>query len=114
MTKTEEFFKLFEVGKIEYRTPGRTVDDEGEICEWYVEREYPPIEPVFFDLLNLFVQYNYDKTIYCPLREYSLCLNLVQGLMELHSELNEELKEELKRDIQDIFTDYYEGEIIED
>ena len=50
----EEFFEYFQIPKIEYKEPGRCVDDAGEICEWYISYDYPSIEPVFFDLLNYY------------------------------------------------------------
>lgn len=103
----DKFYETFNIAKIEYSSPGRTVDGDGEICEWYLDYEYPSIEPVFFDLLNILdVQYNTDK-INTFLNDYDLRLNLVQGLLNLYETLDPELKEELKRDVKDVFDEYY-------
>ena len=105
----DKFFEIFEIPKVEYRTPGRTVDDEGEICEWYVERDYPSIEPVYFDLLNLYeVQYN-GVPLTVNLKEYDLRKTLQDALVKLYEEQTEEIKSELKADIQEIFKDYYKN-----
>ena len=103
-----KFFETFGIERIPYRTPGRTYDDEGELCEWYIEYDYPSIEPVFFDLLNILnVQYQEKKTNFCELNDYNLRLNLVQGLLDLYESLDEELKGELRQDVYETFHDYY-------
>lgn len=104
----DKFFEIFEIPKIEYRTPGRTYDCEGELCEWYVERDYPSIEPVYFDLLNLYeVQYN-GEPLTVNLKEYDLRKTLQDALVKLYEEETDtEIKLELKADIQEIFKDYY-------
>ena len=110
----DKFFETFSIEKIPYKTPGRTYDCDGELCEWYIEYEYPSIEPVFFDLLNILnVQYSYDNTIYCELNAYNMRLNLVQGLLDLYESLGEELKGELRQDVYETFKDYYNVDGIE-
>ena len=110
----DKFFETFGIEKIPYKTPGRTYDYDGELCEWYIEYEYPSIEPVFFDLLNILnVQYSYDNTIYCELNAYNMRLNLVQGLLDLYESLGEELKGELRQDVYETFKDYYNVDGIE-
>jgi len=110
----DKFFETFGIEKIPYKTPGRTYDGDGELCEWYIEYEYPSIEPVFFELLNILtVQYSYDKTIYCELKDYNMRLNLVQGLLDLYESLDSELKGELRQDVYETFKDYYNVDGIE-
>ena len=107
MNLSDEFFKLFDIKKVEYREPARVEDNNGDLCEWYIEYDYPCIEPVFFDLLNLYeVQYR-GREVNCPLKSYNLKLCLMQSLIDLYNVIEDKLKEELKRDIQNIFEDYY-------
>lgn len=97
------FFELFEIPKVEYKEPSRMVDNNGDICAWYVNEDYPIIEDVFFDLLNLYeVQYN-GQIISTNLSEYDLKSNLMKCLVNLYDALNDELKQQLKIDVQDIF-----------
>ena len=107
------FFEVFEIPKIEYREPGRAVDDDGEVCEWYIDYDYPSIEPVFFDLVNLYNVHYTGREVNCPLIETNLKKCIMQSLLDLNDVLDDDLKAELKRDIQDIFKDYNGGKICE-
>ena len=51
MKLEKEFYKTFDIIKIEEYS--RTVNDDGKISEYCVEEVYPPLEPIFFDLLKL-------------------------------------------------------------
>ena len=102
-----EFYKLFEIKKIDYKEPGRVVDDNGDICEWYIDKGYPDIEPIFFDLLNIYrVQYS-GKEVYGAYTESNLKKGLMQCLVDLYQISDDSIKEELKKDIQFEFEDYY-------
>lgn len=43
MNIEEQFFKAFGIEKIKYEIPSREYDDDGEICSYYVEEQYPEI-----------------------------------------------------------------------
>lgn len=106
---SDEFFKLFEVAKVEYREHGRDVDDEGNLCSWYVDYDYPCIEPVFFDLLNIYeVQYS-GREFNCPLKSYNLKMCLMQCLIDLYNVIDDDLKQSLKEDVKYTFEEYYGG-----
>ena len=102
------FYELFEIPKVRYNTPGRTYDDNG-VCEHYTEEVYPEIEPVFFDLLNIYeVQYHGDLVI-TSLKANMLKNQLKDSLVILYNKLDEEKKKELKEDIQSTFKEYEEA-----
>lgn len=43
-TKLEqEFFKVFGIEPKIYETDGRDIDDNGDVCSWYIEEIYPEI-----------------------------------------------------------------------
>ena len=106
-----EFFEYFNIPKIEYREPGRTVDTLGDIAEWYVDYDYPSVEPVFMDLLNYYntclggTPLSVDN-----ITEYKLCKVLTDAVLKrvLEMSLEEDVEME-KQDIREIFTDYYGG-----
>ena len=86
----EEFFEYFQIPKIEYKEPGRCVDDAGEICEWYISYDYPSIEPVFFDLLNYYnTLLNGTPLMVDNITEYKLCKALADAILERVKELED-------------------------
>ena len=105
----EEFFEYFQIPKIEYKEPGRCVDDNGEICEWYISYDYPSIEPVFFDLLNYYNTLLNGKPLMVDnITEYKLCKALADAILERVKELEKETDvTQEKQDIYDILEDYY-------
>lgn len=105
----EEFYELFNIPKIEYKQPGRTVDDNNEICEYYIDYQYPPTEPVFFELLNYYNTCLWGKLFNVQdITEFSLCNTLRENIVKRILELSktQDTSEELQ-DIYDIFNDYY-------
>ena len=103
----KDFFELFEIPKIEYREPARVEDCNGDICEWYVTEDFPSIEPIFFDLLNIYeVQYN-GNPIVINLTAFDLKNYLQEGLINLYNNSTEDIRKALKEDIQYTFKEYY-------
>lgn len=39
----QEFFKVFGIEPKIYKTDGRDIDDNGDVCSWYIEEVYPEI-----------------------------------------------------------------------
>lgn len=39
----EQFFKVFGIEPKIYKTDGRDIDDNGDVCSWYIEEVYPEI-----------------------------------------------------------------------
>ena len=39
----KEFFKTFGIEPKIYETDGRDIDDNGDVCSWYIEEVYPEI-----------------------------------------------------------------------
>lgn len=105
----DTFFEIFEIPKIKYETPGRVEDNDGEICEWYIEEDYPSIEPVFFDLLCYYETYLWGKEKNTKLNSYELKHDLIKIILEEYNNTEGDLKKEIKRDIQEIFSDCYGG-----
>lgn len=105
----DTFYETFGINKLEVREPGRTVDNDGEICEWYIDYQYPSIEPVFFDLLNIYeVQYN-GPAFVINITEHNLKQCLIKKILELYNNLEQNIKKEFKQDIKDTFVEYYGG-----
>lgn len=106
-----EFFEYFNIPKIEYREPGRTVDDNGDICEWYIDYDYPSVEPVFMDLLNYYnMQLGGTPLFVDNITEYKLCKVLADAVLKRVLEMSLEGDVEIeKQEIREIFTDYYGG-----
>lgn len=105
----EEFYELFKIPKIEYTSPGRTVDDEGEICDYYIEKEYPSIVPVFFELLNYYATSLGGETFAVEeVSEFTLCNTLREKMVNRVLELSKtaDVSEEIQ-DIYDILEEYY-------
>ena len=106
MKLEKEFYKTFNILKIEVEEPSRTVDDDGEVCEYYTEEVYPPIEPVFFNLLKLLNDYNKYNFV-LPTKPERLKDELVKIYLYVYGWLEESKKQEFKQRVQDIFEDYY-------
>lgn len=104
-----EFFEYFNIPKIEYREPGRTVDDNGDICEWYIDYDYPSIEPVFMELLNYYnVQLDGDRLSVDNMTEHKLCEVITDAILARVKELSKETDVTMeKADIREIFTDVF-------
>lgn len=105
----EEFYELFNIPKIEYTSPGRTVDEDGEICDYYIEKEYPSIEPVFFELLNYYNTSLLGEAFAVEeISEFTLCNALRERIVCRVMELSKtaDVSEEIQ-DIYDILDDYY-------
>lgn len=114
----DEFFEFFNIPKIEYKEPGRTVDDNGDICEWYVDYIYPSIEPVFMDLLHYYYGNLHGNKIFISgcIDSYSLCNTLSDAIIGNIKDAEAsglDMSDE-RADIKEIFEDYYGGVIIED
>lgn len=115
MSIIDEFHESFNIPKIEYKQPGRTVDDDGDICEWYTWEDYPSIQPVFMELLNYYYGNLHGTKIFmsCEITPQNLCCTLVEAII---GNIEDSIKrginmEDEIQDIRDIFTDYYGGEI---
>ena len=52
----EQFFKVFGIEPKIYKTDGRDIDDNGDVCSWYIEEVYPEITDR--KLLELICIYN--------------------------------------------------------
>lgn len=39
----QEFFNVFGIEPKIYKTDGRDIDDNGDVCSWYIEEVYPEI-----------------------------------------------------------------------
>ncbi|MBE7084241.1 MAG: hypothetical protein E7373_06560 [Clostridiales bacterium] len=39
----EQFFRTFGIEPKIYKTDGRDIDDNGDVCSWYIEEVYPEI-----------------------------------------------------------------------
>ncbi len=91
MKLEKEFYKTFDIIKIEVEEPSRTVDDDGEISEYYVEEIYPPLEPVFFDLLKLLHRYN-KYTFTLPTKPSRITEELVNIYLYVYEYLDKEKK----------------------
>ena len=110
-----EFFEYFDIPKIEYREPGRTVDDNGDVCEWYIDYDYPSAEPVFMDLLNYYnTQLGGTPLSVDNITEYKLCKVLLDAILKRVKEIEVEQGITFEKDdIKEIFTDFY-GDGIEE
>lgn len=104
-----QFYELLNIPKIEYTTPGRCVDDDNEICDYYCEYHYPSILPVFFDVLDYYLYYMNGEPF--GLREVStpkLCKKLQNKVVERLLYLsNYHSIEQEQQELYDIFDDYY-------
>lgn len=97
-----EFYELFEIRKIKFKEPSRTVDSDNNICEFYISETYPAIEPVFFDLLDILGKYTDFKHV-LPADSFKIKEELVKIFVYLYEQLPENKKKELKKDIQEVF-----------
>ena len=103
MTIEEKFFKTFGIGKREYETPSREYDDDGEICSYYVEEEYPEItDRVILELI-------------CILSNNNCCRADIIGWIE-YEDLREIIlrriivyKDEVKSQVQALFEEQNEN-----
>lgn len=98
MVDIDKFFEIFKIDKHDYLTPSRTVDEDGEISEFYVEKFYPSLDPNFIDLLD-FYTYHYDDL---KLDSYELKCQLCEALINKCNLLEGEEREEFIRDVKDI------------
>lgn len=106
MKLINEFYKTFDIIKIEVEELSRTVDNNGKISEHYVNEFYPPIEPVFFDLLELLNEYNTFNYV-LPTKPDRLKEELIKIYLYVYEQLDNEKRLEFKQKVQDIFEDYY-------
>lgn len=109
-----KFFEYFNIPKIEYREPGRVVDDEGELAEWYIDYDYPSVEPVFMDLLHYYYGNLHGNRLFISgaIEPYILCNTLSEAILGLFLDAEEkglDMSEE-KEEVREIFTDFYGGE----
>lgn len=101
------FYELFEIDKVEIETPSRVVDDDGDVCEWYIEEQYPNIYPVALELIALMNQYGYMSSFQKD-NEAEVEEELKDTLMNVHWELRKIQKdEEFKNNVRDIINDYF-------
>lgn len=112
------FYEYFNIPKINYYSPGRTYDSEGNCCEYYIEMCYPSIEPVYFQLLVFYNHYLDGTPLTCTdIDSHSLCNQLTSAILQRVQELEQtqDVLEE-KQEVYDIFEDYYcfEGKAIEE
>ena len=98
MVDFNNFYETFNVKKVEYLAPSRTVDEDGEISEYYVEECYPSLDPNFIDLLD-FYSSHYDDL---KLDSYELKCQLCEALLNKCNSLEGEEREEFIRDVKDI------------
>ena len=59
----QQFFKVFGIEPKIYETNGRDIDDNGDICSWYIEEIYPEItDRVLLELICITINhYDYPK-----------------------------------------------------
>ena len=99
--QTLEFYRIFEIPKIKITLPGRDIDDNGDICSWYVEEVYPDIEPFFFELLDYYNSTQEELYVMeLNLTRDNLVKILLTRLIDLFKSTQ---NEEIKQDIQIIF-----------
>lgn len=102
----DEFFEYFNIPKIEYRSPSRTWS--GDEVDYYVEYYYPPVEEVFFDLLNYYnMQLNGEPLTIIGMNETKLCHVLTGAILNRVKELGYG-KEDIKEIFDEVFSNIYE------
>lgn len=96
------FYETFNVKKVEYLAPSRTVDEDGEISEYYVEECYPSLDPNFIDLLDFYNAYYKNEGLKLDSYElkYQLCEALLNKCNSLEGDEREAFIEEVKEIIE--------------
>ena len=90
------FYETFNVKKVEYLAPSRTVDDDGEISVYYIEECYPSLDPNFIDLLD-FYTYHYDDL---KLDSYELKCQLCEALLNKCNSLQGDERESFIEEVK--------------
>lgn len=101
MMDFNKFYEIFGVEKTEYLSPSRTVDEDGEISEYYVEECYPSLDPNFMDLLDYY-NWNYNKENKIKVDSFSLKKLLCSELLNTYNSLEGEERDKFVQDVKDI------------
>lgn len=113
----DEFYEYFNIDKVEIQTPGRDWSDDG-LSSWYIEKVYPSIEELFFDLLDFYnieldgmplKLENITRDSLCELLEDSILARMKQ-LEKEGKDLKDE-KDYVKQLFEDLNSFYVEEEL---
>ena len=119
MNIEEQFFKAFGIEKIKYEIPSREYDDDGKICSYYVEEQYPEITAErLLELLDIlrthFECYFWGNFSFDLIRkhsshngfyecEYRTGGNIKEIIISSFVAMKDKLKKEVKNQVRKVF-----------
>lgn len=95
----QEFFNVFGIELKIYETDGRDIDDNGDVCSWYIEEVYPEItDRKLLEMICIAMKY---KNTYQfvngieDLKEQTLKILIsIKDMLSIYTEIQQLFKEE--------------------
>lgn len=105
----DKFYQIFKLDKVKWREPAREVDDDGNVCAWYINEDYPPFtDQVIVDLICLLAEQNINIVGRTRLelieKLQKACIDKYQSLEILFSDGQ---SDKFVQDIRDVFQQVY-------
>lgn len=105
----DKFYKLFKLDKVKWREPAREVDNDGNVCAWYINEDYPPFtDQVIVDLICLFERQGIhvvgESRLQLIERLQKACINKYESLEILFTDGQ---ADKFAQDIRDVFQQVY-------